>query len=218
MKDRTLGVSSLVIAAAIPMFIVLFGVAGAAGMPSAAQAEPRLAAAFFHDHPLFVAAIFLNSIVMHVAVVVLAIGLYARLVSTGGLWIAVGTALGVAWAVLDIAQSSIAYSATLAAPSADAVTVDAIAKGIQNAAHLGGGIWVLSIAFAGAAVLGRALRGVGFVVGTVFALHTLVVPLVPAWWMLEYIGLPLFFGWTGVALLRGARPPAVVPAMNAQQA
>lgn len=105
---------------------------------------------------------------------------------------------------------------TLAAPAADAVTVDAIAKAIQNAAHLGGGLWVLSIALASGGLFGRAHRAVAFVSGAVFALHVLVVPLNPAWWSLEYVGLPLFFGWTGLALLRGRRSPAV--SVQAQRA
>ena len=210
MTNRTLGLSSIVIAAAIPMFIVLFGLAAAAGMPAAAQADPSLAATFFHAHPAFAAVLFVNSIVMHVAVVVLAVGLFTTLRSTSDV-AAIGAVFGVAWAVLDIAQSSVTYAATVGSTSADATTVVAIANGIQNAAHLGGGIWVLSIAFAAGSAFGRAHRTAAAIVGAIFALHALIVPLVPAWWTLEYVGLPLFFGWTAVALLRGgvARPASL---------
>jgi len=201
--DRTLGLSSVVIAAAIPMFIVLFGLAAAVGMPAAAQSDPRLAVTFFHDQPAFAVGLFVNSIVMHVAVVVLAVGLFGRLRSTSDVAV-IGVVFGIAWAVLDITQSSIAYGAMVSASSADPATVDAIAKAMQNAAHLGGGIWVLSIAFTTGSVFSRAHRSAAAVVGAIFALHVLIVPIVPAWWTLEYIGLPLFFGWTAIALLRGA--------------
>jgi hypothetical protein len=202
MKDRALGVAALVVAAAIPLFIVLFGAAASAGMPAAAQSDPRLAASFFHDHPAFIALILGNSIVMHVAVIALAIGLYPRIAIKAPSLAVIGATLGVAWGVLDITQSSVGYAATVGATPADMVTVDAIAKAIQNAAHLFGGLWVLSIALAGAPAFGRAHRAAAALVGTVFALHVLVVPLNPAWWSLEYNGLPLFFGWTGISLLR----------------
>jgi hypothetical protein len=202
MKDRALGIAALIVAAAIPLFIVLFGLAAGAGMPAEAQSDPRLAAAFFHDRPAFIGALLVNSIVMHVAVIALAVGLYPRLAAASPSLAAVGAVAGVAWGVLDIAQSSIGYAATLAGSSVDIVTVDAVAKAIQNAAHLHGGLWVLSIAVAGAAVLGRAHRAVAALVGAVFALHVLIVPLNPAWWALEYVSLPVFFGWTGIVLLR----------------
>ena len=202
MKDRALGVAALIVAVAIPLFIVLFGLAAGVGMPAAAQSDPRLAAAFFHDRPAFMAAILGNSIVMHVAVIALAIGLYQRTAGSTASLAAIGAAAGIAWGVLDIAQSSVGYAVTVGASSADMVTVDAIAKAIQNAAHLFGGLWVLSMALSGVPAFGRAHRAAAALVGTVFALHVLIVPLNPAWWGLEYVGLPLFFGWTGIALLR----------------
>jgi hypothetical protein len=199
MTNRSLATSSLLIAAAIPAFIVLFSVAGAMG--GSAAGDPARAAAFFHDQAPLAAGIFLNSIVMHLAVVALAIGLFLRSSGTSPAVAAIGAALGVSWGILDIAQSSVTYSASLSAPAADAATVDAIAKGLQNAAHLGGGLWVLSLVWV-APVFGRAHRAVGVAVGAVFALHPLVVPLMPAWWALEYLGLPIWFGWTGLVFLR----------------
>jgi hypothetical protein len=215
--DRTLGLSSVVIAAAIPMFIVLFGLAAAAGMPAAAQSDPRLAATFFHDHLAYAVGLFVNSIVMHVAVVVLTVGLFARLRSTNDA-AAIGAVFGIAWAVLDITQSSIAYAAMVGSASSEAATVDAIAKAIQNAAHLGGGIWVLSIAFTAGSVFSRAHRSAAAVVGAIFALHILIVPLVPAWWTLEYVGLPIFFCWTATALLRSGVARQASTAAKLQQA
>jgi hypothetical protein len=207
MKDRWLGVAALIVAAAIPMFIVVFGIAARGGLPAAAQSDPRIAATFFHGQPGYMVALMANSLVMHLAVIALAVGLYPRLAAVSP-WVAtIGTALGIAWAVLDIAQSSIGYATMVGSSAADAVTVDAIARAIQNAAHLNGGLWVLSIAAAGSASFGRVHRTVAFVVGTVFALHVLIVPLNPAWWSLEYVGLPIFFAWTGIALLRTGREP-----------
>ena len=202
MNDRSLGASSLVIALAIPVFMLLFGVASATGLSQAAG-DPARTALFFQDHPPLAAAIFLNSIVMHLAAIVLAVGLYLRLAAGNVAVAAIGAVLGIAWAVTDIAQSSVIYSATIAAPTADPATIDAVARGMQNAAHLGGGLWVLSIAAISGATFGRAHRTVGLIVGTVFALHPLVVPLMPAWWALEYLGLPIWFAWTAIALLRG---------------
>jgi hypothetical protein len=215
-SNRSIGVTSLVIAAAIPMFIILFGIAGAAGLSQTAG-EPAGVVGFFRDHRPLLGAIFVNSIVMHVAVIVLAVAMYARFAGNGAVVAATGAALGIAWAVLDMAQSSITYSATLAAPTADPATIDAIAKGLQNAGHLGGGLWLLTLVAIGGAPFSRTLRAAGLVVGTVFGLHVLVVPVLPAWWTLEYIGLPVFFGWTAIAFFRG--PPVgrgieVAPAIS----
>ena len=211
MSNRTLALSSLVIAIAIPSFIVVYGTAAAAGMPPSAQADPRLAMAFFSAHPAYVEILFVIAIVMHLAVIVLGLGLYPSLAPASPSVSAIGLIGAVAWAVLDIAQSSVTYAATLATTEPEAATVGVVANGMQNAAHLFGGVWVLSVAVSGSGVFGRAHRAMAGVVGAVFALHAVVVPVVPAWWVLEYVGLPLFFAWTALAVARHRRRGDLAP-------
>jgi hypothetical protein len=205
MQDRrALGLASLLVAAGPLAFIAIFGSWGAAGLSQTDSANPAIAFPFLRAHGLMVLAPTLNSLVMHLSAIVLAIGLAGALAPRGGLVVTVGATLGVAWGVLDIAQSLITYNAVLAAPVADPASIDVVTKGMQNAGHLGGGLWTLSIVLASAGLFGGAHRTFGLVAGLVFALHPLIVPIVPAWFYAEFVLLPLWFGWTGIAILRSS--------------
>jgi hypothetical protein len=209
---RSLGIAALLVAIGPVAFILIFGSWGGAGLSQTDAADPTIAIPFLRAHPGMIVAPTLNSLVMHVAAIALAIGLLPTLRDRGATIATIGAALGVMWGVLDIAQSLVTYNAILARPTADPATIDIVTKGLQNAAHLGGGLWTLSIVATSATVFGGAHRGVGLLAGVVFALHPLVVPAVPAYFYLEFALLPLWFGWTGLAILRS--PSArFVPAM-----
>ena len=199
---RTLGVAAILIALGPLAFIAIFGSWAGAGLSQRDSADPTIALPFLRAHPGMVLAPTLNSIVMHVAAIVLAVGLYRVLVTRSAILATAGAALGVMWAVLDLGQSMVTYNAVLAAPTADPATLDIVTKGLQNAAHLGGGLWTLSIAATSLGVFGRAHRAFGYLTGAVFALHPLIVPANPGYFFLEFILLPIWFAWTGVAILR----------------
>lgn len=211
MSDRrTLGISALLVAAGPIAFIVIFGSWGAAGLSQRDAADPTIAIPFLRLHQAMVLAPTLNSLVMHVAAITLAIGLLAALRERAPLLATVGAVFGVMWGVLDIAQSVVTFNAVVGRPTADPATVDIVTKGLQNAAHFGGGLWTLSIAAASAGLFSGIHRAVGFVAGAVFALHSLVVPAVPEFFYLEFALLPIWFAWTGLAILRGRETAAAM--------
>lgn len=199
---RALGVASILVALGPLVFIAIFGSWAGAGLSQTDGADPTIAIPFLRAHPGMVLAPTLNSIVMHVAAIVLAVGLYRVLAGQAATLATAGAAFGVMWGVLDLGQSLVTYDAILAAPSADPATIDIVTKGLQNAGHLGGGLWTLSIAATSAAVFGRAHRAFGYLTGVVFALHPLIVPANPGYFSLEFILLPIWFGWTGIAIVR----------------
>lgn len=205
MNDRrTLGIAALLVAVGPIAFIAIFGSWAAAGLSQTDSADPTIAIPFLRAHPAMVIAPTVNSLVMHVAAITLALGLLPLLRDRAPLIATVGAFLGVSWGILDIAQSVISYNAIVGRVAADPGSLDVVTKGLQDAAHFGGGLWTLSIAAAAAGIFSGAHRAVGFVTGAVFALHALIVPVMPGWFYLEFALLPLWFGWIGLALLRGA--------------
>ena len=204
---RAIGIASILVALGPIAFFAIFVSWSGAGLSQTDAADPTVAIPFLRTHGVLLVAPTLNSIVMHVAAIVLAVGLWTSLRERAPLLAATGAILGVLWGLADITQSLVTYNAVLSAPVADPATIDVVTKGIQNTAHLGGGLWTLTVVATTAASFGRAHRTLGFVAGTVFALHALIVPVMPQWFYLEYMLLPLWFGWTGVAILRS---PAAV--------
>jgi len=201
-EQRPLGIAALLTAIGPIAFILIFGSWAAAGLSQQDSADPTIAFPFLRAHPSMVLAPTLNSLVMHVAAITLAIGLLPILRQRSALIATVGAALGVMWGVLDIGQTLVQYNAVFAMPKADPATIDIVTKGLQNAAHFGGGLWTLSIAATAVGLFGGAHRAFGVIAGAVFALHPLVVPVMPEWFYLEFVLLPIWFAWTGLALLR----------------
>ncbi len=199
---RAIGIASILVALGPIVFFAIFFSWSGAGLSQTDAADPTVAIPFLRTHGLLLVAPTLNSIVMHLAAIVLAVGLWVSLRERAPLLAATGAILGILWGVADITQSLVMYNAVLSAPTADPATIDVVTKGVQNTAHLGGGLWTISVVATSAAFFGRAHRALGIVAGTVFALHALIVPVMPQWFYLEYILLPLWFGWTGVAILR----------------
>ena len=209
---RPLAIASLLVAAGPVLFIAIFGSWAAAGLSQTDAADPTIAIPFLRAHPLMVVPPTANSLVMHLAAIVLAIGLLPTLRERTPLFAMVGAALGVAWGVLDIAQSLITYNAVVGRVSGDAAALDIVTKGLQNAGHLGGGLWTLSIVVASVGLFGGAHRAFGALTGIVFALHPLIVPAMPQWFFLEFALVPAWFAWTGIALLRARAPQAAMRA------
>ena len=203
---RSLAIASFLVAAGPIAFIAIFGSWAGAGLSQTDAADPRVAMPFLRAHPAMLVAPTLNSLVMHVAAIVLALGLLAGLRDRSPLIATAGALFGVSWGFLDIAQSLVTYNAVIGPVAGDAAAIDTVTKGLQNAAHFGGGLWTLSIAATAAGVFGGAHRVFGVVTGTVFALHALVVPAMPQWFYLEFVMLPIWFAWTGIALLRSRVP------------
>ena len=202
MQQRSLGIASILTGIGPVLFIVIFGSWASAGLSQQDAADPTVALPFLRAHPAMLIPPTVNSLVMHVAAMTLAIGLWPTLRERSPLLATVGATLGVMWALLDIGQSLVTYNAILAAPKADPATIDVVTKGLQNAAHFGGGLWTLSIAATAVGVFSAPHRAFGFLTGAVFALHPLIVPAAPQWFYLEFVLLPIWFAWTGVALLR----------------
>ena len=199
---RAIGIASILVALGPIAFFAIFVSWSGAGLSQTDAADPTVAIPFLRTHGVLLVAPTLNSIVMHVAAIVLAVGLWTSLRERAPLLATTGAILGVLWGLADITQSLVIYNAVLSAPVANPATIDVVTKGVQNTAHLGGGLWTLTVVATTAASFGRAHRALGIVAGTVFALHALIVPVMPQWFYLEYILLPLWFGWTGVAILR----------------
>ena len=199
---RAIGIASILVALGPIAFFAIFVSWSGAGLSQTDAADPTVAIPFLRTHGVLLVAPTLNSIVMHVAAIVLAVGLWTSLRERAPLLATTGAILGVLWGLADITQSLVMYNAVLSAPVANPATIDVVTKGVQNTAHLGGGLWTLTVVATTAASFGRAHRALGIVAGTVFALHALIVPVMPQWFYLEYILLPLWFGWTGVAILR----------------
>lgn len=203
---RTVGIAAILVALGPLVFIAIFASWAGAGISQNDSADPTIAIPFLRAHPAMVLAPTLNSIVMHVAVFVLAIGLWTALSRRSPLLATTGAALGVMWAVLDLGQSLVTYNAVMALPKADPATIDIVTKGLQNAGHLGGGLWTLSIAATSAGLFARPHRAFGYLTGVIFAMHPLIVPANPGYFYLEFLVLPVWFAWTGLALLRQRAP------------
>jgi hypothetical protein len=213
-RTRPLGAASIVVAVCALVFLVIFGTWSAAGLSQTDSADPAKAIPFLRAHGWLYLPVAINSVVMHIAVLVLAVGLFRSLASRAPVLGASAAILGICWALMDIAQTLVYYNAVLAAPVADAATIDIVTKGLQNAAHLGGGLWTLGLVATTAGVFGSAHRAMGVIAGVPFTLHAFVVPLMPEWFYLEVIVLPIWFAWTGVSLLRGPlREPGLAASM-----
>ncbi len=203
MNDRrALGAAAILVAIGPIAFFAIFATWSASGLSQSDAADPTIAIPFLRAHASMLVAPTLNSIVMHVAAIVLAVGLWSALRDRAPLIATTGALLGVSWGLADIAQSLVTYNAILNRTAADPATIDIVTKGLQNAAHLGGGLWTLAIVATSGALFGRAHRTFGLVTGLVFAAHALIVPAMPQWFYLEYVLLPVWFGWTGIAILR----------------
>jgi hypothetical protein len=203
-ERRTLALAALITGAAIPAFGLIFGLWGHAGVSQADSQDPLRVAALAAAHPAVYAALPLVGVAMHLAALVLVIGLHRRLAPAAPLWVGAASALGLFWVSADLLQNLMHYVLFMG-PTSPAALPAAVAAtdALWHAGHMGGGLWVASLAFTGGAIFSRSLRVACLLCGAVFTLHPLVFPLWAGWFSIELAAVPLWAFWTAGALWRG---------------
>jgi len=203
-ERRSLMLAALVTGASVPGFAVVFALWARAGFPSEASFDPVAIHAFAAVHPVLYGALPTLGVLMHLAALVLVVGLHPHLRAMDPLAAAAGTVMGLSWVVVDTLQNLIHYGIHLGATPDEVVpAAAAVADALWHAGHLGGGVWVLTIAALGGALFSRSHRALSVVCGLAFALHPFVVPVWPAWFNLEFILVPVWALWTALAIRRG---------------
>lgn len=204
------GLAALFLAAAyllaMPFFLLVVDYASAVG-PAAKVAS--LAA----NHGAMQVMYLISYVVFGIALVILALALYARLKPAAPALMQTATAVGLIWAVLLIA-SGLVWNAGMGAvvtlyPSnpAQAVSmwqaIEPVSNGLSCAdGEILGGLWVLLVSIAGLRVGGfsRALGWFGVMVGAI-GLASMIPPLTD---LAILFGLAqiCWFAWLGITLLR----------------
>src|SRR5262249_18200167 len=152
-----------------------------AGLSQAEASDALKVAAFAAAHPALYAALPLTGVAMHLAALLLVIGLHRRLVGASPLWVTAGSALGLSWVFIDLLQNLMHYGIFLGGPPELAAAANRAADAIWHAGHFGGGVWVLAVAGASGALFSRPYRAFSVLAGTAFMLHAFVFPVAP-WW------------------------------------
>jgi hypothetical protein len=212
-ENKTMSVAAIITGASVPGFAAIFGLWSQNGLSAAAANDPVQVAAFAATHKALYAAMPLLGVAMHLAALLLVIGLSPRLKQWSPLWGGAATALGMSWIFIDLLQNLLHYGlyvggvSDAAAPAAGRLT-----EAIWHAGHLGGGVWVAALGLACAQEFGRRWGQASVVVGGAFFLHPFVVPLVPEYFGVEMILVPLWAFWTAARLRREERAsPALLP-------
>ncbi len=213
---RFVGIAAIVTGGSLLLFVALYGLWGANGLGQEASTDPAQLAAFAGRAPALYALVPLNGVVVHLAALVVILAVSLAIFATRPLLALLGGTLGTFWVFADLVQNLMQYGAFLGYGRSEPVTaITAVAHGLQDAGHLGGGLWVLTVVIAGP--FGLPHRLFGAVTAATFALHPFVAPIVPAWFYVEFVTLPLWFIWTGIAIwlgheLRARRALAPTPA------
>jgi hypothetical protein len=210
MTSRTAGWASIVIALSIVSFIPIT-VAGysAAGVDIKDFTDGSVFLPFVEQNRALAVSPYIVGIVMHLAGVVLVVGLWSRLRERSP-WVPVAGALGLMWMLFDIAYNGVTVHVLpeLAALPADVATNAAYGvlarslRALQLTGHLAGGIWLAvtaAVAISGGA-MSKWLGRLGVVAGIVFAASMLGPSVLYGSFML----LPIWFGWFGIASIRTA--------------
>ncbi len=210
-ERRTLSIAAGVMGASIPGFMLIFTLWSQQGLAQADTFDPIKVAAFASNHPTLVGALYVLGVIMHVAALLLVIGLHRQLDGFSSLWVTAGSALGVLWAGADIIQNLMHYFIFLGdAPMETVAASTRTADALWHAGHFGGGAWVLVIAASGGAHFGRAYRALSLVAGLAFMLHPFVFPIAAWWFNLEFVLVPIWAFWTALAIWRGPRLGAAI--------
>jgi hypothetical protein len=204
MKDhKTLAVAAIITGASVPGFVALFGLWMAAGLSQQASADPVQVAGFAASHRVLYAAMPVLGVVMHLAALVLVVGLHQALQQSWPLGMGVASALGCSWVFIDILQNLMHYGLYIGGMSADiAGAAGRVTDALWHSGHLGGGVWVLAVGTVGVDLFGRAYRAVSIIAGLSFFLHPFVVPLVPEYFGVEMLLVPLWAFWTAALLFK----------------
>ena len=208
MKTRSMGWAAIVMAGSILFFVIMFAaVYPAAGISGGDFSSGEVFLPFSQENPVLATAPFAVGIVMHVAGVVLVIGLWFQLRDRSP-WVGVAAALGIVWMAFDIAYNGIAIHVipelSRLAPDPSLYTgytvLVASLAALQLTGHLAGGLWLSTTAFVGlkSGQLPKNLGWFGVGVGAVFALSILG----PNVLYPSFILLPTWLGWYGLHALR----------------
>ena len=193
----------------IPLFLLVFALWGAHGLSQADAMDPAKVAPFAVRAPVLYAILPIVGVLMHLAALLVVVGMHRRLAARAPLLMGAASALGLVWIGADTLQNLMHYGGYLGGGSPEHVAaVAAAADAVWHAGHLPGGLWVLGLA-ASADFLSRPLRVLSVVAGAVFTLHALVFPLWPAYFGLEFLLVPVWCIWTGIALARSPANEAV---------
>lgn len=204
MSERhTLSLSAAVMAVSVPGFLVVFTLWAQKGLGQTDARDPIKVAAFAAVHPVLCGSLYLLGVVMHLAALLLLVGLHRRLVASAPLWVTAGSALGLLWIGADILQNLMHYGIFLGNTPTDVVpSANRAVDALWHAGHFGGGAWVLVIAATSGALFGRGYRAFSVVAGSCFLLHAFVFPIAPWWFNLEFVLVPFWGLWTAVAVAR----------------
>ncbi|OFW63975.1 MAG: hypothetical protein A2135_00310 [Actinobacteria bacterium RBG_16_67_15] len=210
MTSRTTGWASIVMALSIVSFIpiTMVGYSGA-GVDSTDFTDGAVFLPFVAAHRALAASPYVVGLVMHLAGVVLVVGLWSRLRDRSP-WVSVAAALGLMWMMFDIAYNGVAIHvlpemATLPGDAGTYAAYGALTRSLsalQLTGHLGGGIWLAITAATAVSTgaMGRALGRWGVVAGVVFAASVFG----PRILFPSFILLPVWFAWFGIMSIRTA--------------
>ena len=155
-------------------------------------------------------------VVNSVALVILALALYARLKSGSPAMAQTATAFGLIWAGLVLASGMVAnvgLGAVVGLHASDPagaatlwMTLSHVENGLGGGNEIAGGLWIAlaSLAALQAAAFPKALNYAGLVIG-VSGLLT-VVPAFEALGLIFGLGFIAWFVWLGIILLRAGQP------------
>jgi len=213
-ERRTLALAAAVTGASIPGFFAIFSLWAAQGLAQADASDPLKVLVFAAVHPGLVAALYVLGVVMHLAALLLVIGLHRRTVASSPLWVSAGSALGLLWVGADILQNLMHYGIFLGSTTPEMVAASShAADALWHAGHFGGGAWLLVLAGTSSVLFGRAYRALCWIAGVVFLLHAFVFPLAAWWFFLEFLLVPVWAFATAAAI---AKNPAFEEAGGAE--
>lgn len=203
MTDRRLTAGAAILAGALmPGWLVLQAIADAWGLAQAGS-DAMAAAVFASQHPVLTALFPAHGILVNVGALVAVVGLHRALISGSPVLAASGSALGLFWIFADLLQSLIRFLPYSGGVPIEHVEVTAVlAQAIWHAGRLGAGLWIVSVAATSRGTLGASLRLFSLAAGSILVGHPFLIGRAPAWFGLELVGLPVWFIWTGVTLLR----------------
>jgi hypothetical protein len=204
------------IGALVPIFLIAYP---AAGLGQADAGNPAAILPVVVANPALFAGPGILEIVVHAVGAIAVFGLWARFGGTSFL-LAIATLGGLAWMILDVADSAIAFhvvpliAANHVAGDATAATaftqLESVVDAVRLAGHFLGGLWMVGVSVFAIQTgrLPRIIGWLGVVVGLVFTGNLFVPALlnvsfmtVPAWLVILGIGVARSEGATEASLL-----------------
>jgi len=210
--NKTGGRAAVVTGLGLALFLPIFmAILPAAGLDQTDATNPAALDAFVRHHFAFFALPYLDGLVLHVAGTVAVLGVH-RWLTDRSPWVLAATVGGLGWMVLDVAQNGmalygsheIARHASAAVSGPQLVLVGQLTTGLRLAAHVLGGLWVLTISAVALrhTAAPRGLGWLGVVAGALMTVNVVVPPTQAPLFVL----LPIWFVWLGSHLGRANHP------------